>query len=308
MIALRRPSWSNDRHAVQWHESLKLHAYPVIGGMAVDKITTADLLEVLEPIWLAKAETAARVKQRIGTILDYAVAKQWRDDNPTVSISSALPRRTRVKAHHPAIPYTDVPDAVKAIRESTARVATRLALEFMILTAARAGEVRGATWDEIDFDSATWTIPAHRMKARRGHRVPLANRALEILSEARELPGSTLVFSRSRKPLTNMAFSMLLRRLNLPCVPHGFRSSFRDWTIAETGTPWAIGEAALAHALGNSLESAYARTDLFERRRALMDEWANFAAGRGKAGEVSGLPTLVPAPIPFIPEPVTPSP
>ena len=282
VIELRRPTWSSDRHAQQWTESLTNHTYPLIGSKPVDEITTADVLAVLTPIWTSKAATATRVKQRMGVIFDYAIASGWRTDNPAAAVASALPRRPRIKRHHPALPYDEVPAAMEHIRESTADPSTRLAFEFLALTAARAGEVRGATWAEIDIDGRVWEVPAERMKARRPHRVPLADRALEILSDARKLSdGDGLIFPNriSGKPLSNMAFTALLRRLRISAVPHGFRSSFKDWTIAETGTPWAVGEAALAHNLGNSIESAYARTDLFERRRELMQLWADFAAG-----------------------------
>ena len=277
VIALRRPTWSSDRHAEQWLESLTNHAFPTIGDKPVNEITTADVLLVLTPIWTALPETATRVRQRMGVIFDYATVSGWRADNPAAAVSKALPRRPRVKRHHPALPYADVPAAVKAIQGSTAKALTRLALEFMILTAARAGEVRGATWAEID--GHTWTIPADRMKMRREHRVPLSGRCMAILSEARAITGDGALIFANGKPLTNMAFSMLLRRLAIDCVPHGFRSSFRDWTISETSASWAIGEAALAHSLGNSLESAYARTDLFEQRQALMKQWADYMAG-----------------------------
>ena len=291
VIELRRPTWSSDRHAQQWTESLTNHAYPLIGSKPVDEITSADVLAVLTPIWTSKGPTATRVKQRMGVIFDYAIASGWRADNPASAVASALPRRSRIKRHHPALPYDEVPAAMEHIRESTADPSTRLAFEFMALTAARAGEVRGATWAEIDIDGSVWEVPAERMKARRGHRVPLATRALAILSEAREFSdGDGLIFPNCHtgKPLSNMAFTALLRRLKIEAVPHGFRSSFKDWTISETATPWAVGEAALAHNLGNSVESAYARTDLFERRRELMAQWAHFVAEPAQSGRSAG--------------------
>lgn len=279
VIGLRGPTWTSPRHARQWTESLTNHVYPLIGSKPVDEITSADVLAVLTPIWTSKAETSTRVKQRMGVIFDYAIASGWRADNPAAAVASALPRRARVKRHHPALPYGEVPAAMKQIRESTAEGSTRLAFEFMVLTAARAGEVRGATWTETDIDGAIWEVPAERMKARRGHRVPLSDRALAILSEARELSdGDGLIFPnpRSGEALSNMAFTALLKRIAIPCVPHGFRSSFKDWIISETATPWAVGEAALAHNLGNSVESAYARTDLFDKRCELMQQWADY--------------------------------
>ena len=280
VINLRRPTWSSDRHARQWTESLSNHAFPAIGEMEIDSITSGDVLTMLTPIWNDLPETASRVKQRAEVVFDYSVAKGLRPDNPVSAVAKALPRRPKLKQHHPALPYADVPAALSQVRQSTAGASTRLAFEFMVLTAARAGEVRGITWDEVF--RGTWTIPARRMKMRREHRVPLSGRALEILAEARALSGSEgVVFpsKRTGEPLSNMAFEMLLRRLGIEAVPHGFRSSFKDWTLAETSAPWAVSEAALAHNLGNSMESAYARTDLFERRRGLMQQWAEFVGG-----------------------------
>ena len=280
VIELRRPTWSSDRHVTQWTESLTKHAFPVIGHKRIDTVTTADVLAVLKPIWVEHPETSTRVKQRMGKVLDYAIAHGWRSDNPASGVLNAvLPRRTRVKAHHRALPYAEIVAAMKAVRESAADTATRLAFEFLVLTVARSGEVREADWVEVDLDNRTWTVPASRMKARREHRVPLSDGAIEVLTKARSLNGGVgPVFpsKRSGRPLSDMAFTALLRRLKIDAVPHGFRSTFKDWTIEQTATPWAVAEAALAHILGNSVEAAYARTDAFERRRVLMQEWANF--------------------------------
>ena len=281
VIQLRRPTWSSERHATQWRESLINHAFPVIGDLPIGSITSADLLRVLTPIWHEIPETATRVKQRVEVILDYAIASNMRQDNPVSAVAKALPRRPRLKRHHPAVNNGEVPAVLDRVRGSTADKSTRLAFEFMVLTAARAGEVRLMTWDEVRGD--TWTVPASRMKMRREHRVPLSDRALAILDEARSLrTEGNVVFPNRRtgRPLSDMAFTRLLERLEVPAVPHGFRSSFKDWTLAETSYPWAVSEAALAHNLGNSLESAYARTDLFERRRDLMQDWATFVGGQ----------------------------
>ena len=279
VIALRRPTWSSERHAKQWVESLTLHAYPVIGDKPMADIASADVLAMLAAIWNEKPETSTRVKQRTQIVFDYAVAAGLRADNPVTAVGKALPRRSRLKEHHKAVSYDGVPRAVVAIRQSTANMVTQLALEFIILTAARTGEVRGMTWDEIDLQGATWTVPASRMKMRRAHRVPLSGRALEILREAQELGSGALVFPGTKgQTLSNMAFTMLLRRLEIDAVTHGFRSSFKDWCLSETSSSWAVSEAALAHNLGNSMESAYARTDLFDRRRVVMDQWAAYIA------------------------------
>ena len=272
---------SSDRHAKQWTESLTKHAFPVIGRKRIDEITTADTLAVLMPIWTDKAETATRVRQRMESVFDFAIAKRWRADNPANgALQKALPRRPRVKAHHPALAFTDVPGAVAAIRESNARPATRLGFEFLILTAARAGEVVGATWAEINWDDSVWEVPASRMKARRAHRVPLSDRAVAILEEARErFGGDGLLFPSNRKqgPLSNEAFRVLLDRLSIPAVPHGFRSSTRDFLAECTSASWAIAEAVLAHS--GSVDRAslgYHRSDYLEQRRPLMQQWSNF--------------------------------
>ena len=284
VIALRRPTWSSDRHAKQWTESLTNHVYPHIGDLPIVEVTARDVLELMTPIWNAMPETSARVKQRMGVVFDWAVAAGLRVDNPATAVGKALPRRARLKEHHPALPHAEVAAALDAIRKSTTDEVTKLAFEFIVLTAARAGEVRGATWDEIDFENRVWSVPAERMKMRRPHRVPLSDRAVAVLQQARALStgvGIPLVFKnrRTNRPLSNMAFTMMLRRLELPCVTHGFRSTFKDWSIEVVGVDWAIGEAALAHRLGDTMESAYARTDLFARRVGLMQAWADYING-----------------------------
>ena len=280
VIALRAPTWSSARHARQWTESLTLHAFPVIGAKRVDTVSTGDLLDLIEPLWTAKAETGTRLKQRIKVILDYAVAREWRPDNPANgTLDSALTPRPRLKAHHPALPYGEVPAAVAAIRESNARPATRLGFEFLILTAARAGEVVGADWGEIDLDSRTWTVPASRMKARREHRVPLSDRAVELLEEARKrFGGDGLLFPSNRRQgaLSNESFRMTLNRLGIDAVPHGFRSSFRDWLGECTSASWAVAEACLAHAASERASLGYHRTDYLEQRRPIMQQWADY--------------------------------
>ena len=188
VIELHRPTWSNPKHAAQWQSTLQTYAFPFIGDKAVDAVTPADAMEVLSPVWTAKPETASRVRQRMETVMDWAVAQGYRLDNPAGrSLLKVLPKTQRLKEHHQALPYAEVPAAVEKVRESTAGRPTKLAFEFLVLTAARSGEVRGARWAEIDWGSATWEVPAARMKARRLHRVPLSSRALEILREALQL-------------------------------------------------------------------------------------------------------------------------
>ena len=284
VIELRRPTWSNAKHVAQWESTLATYAYPMIGHMAVDAITSADLMNVLTPIWTCKAETASRVRQRMETIMDWAVAQGYRQDNPAGhSLLRGLPKTQRLKEHHQALPYAQAPRAVIQVRESNASIWTKLAFEYLVLTAARSGEVRWADWAEVDWESATWEIPAARMKARRPHRIPLSRRTMEILGQALEMgDGQGLIFPgmRSGRPASEMVFTALLRRLGIPAVPHGFRTSFRNWVAECTPTPWAVAEAALAHNVGNSTEAAYMRSDLFDQRRALMDAWAGYINGK----------------------------
>ena len=283
VIELHRPTWSNPKHAGQWRSTLQTYAYPFVGGKAVDAITSADAMEVLTPIWTAKPETASRVRQRMETVMDWVVTQGYRLDNPAGrSLLKVLPKTQRLKEHHRALPYAEVPGAVARVKESTAAISTKLGIEFLVLTAGRSGEVRAAEWSEIDWELATWEIPAPRMKARRPHRVPLSLRTIEILRQALELDdGQGLIFpaTRSGKPASEMAFTALLRRLQIAAVPHGFRTSFRNWVAECTATPWAVAEAALAHNVGNSTEAAYMRSDLFDQRRALMDGWAAYVTG-----------------------------
>ena len=295
VIDMRRPTWSNAKHASQWTNTLATYAHPVIGGKAVDQVTTADVLAILTPIWTVKSETASRVHQRLETVFDWVVAQGWRLDNPAgKAVIRALPRVSRLKSHHRALPPADVPAAVKAVRDSNSDPATRLAFEFLVLTAARSNEVRQATWLEMDLANAVWAVPARHMKARREHWVPLSRRSLEILDQARELAREDegLVFpaNRSGKALSDMTFTVLLRRLDIPAVPHGFRSSFKNWCNSSPGADAKrlLAEAALAHNLGNQTEASYATDELVDPRRPLMEEWAEFLSPLDKHPE----PTL----------------
>ena len=289
VIELRRPTWSNARHAAQWENTLAAYAHPVIGNMPIDSITPADAMAVLTPIWTSKPETASRVRQRMETVMDWAITHEYRLDNPAGrSLLRVLPPVKRLKEHRQALPYAQVPEALALVRESTADISTKLAFEFLVLTASRSVEVRAAEWSEVDWEAASWEVPAARMKARRPHRVPLAGRALEILEEASRLgDGQGLVFpsARSGKAASPTTFLALLGRLGIAAVPHGFRSSFRDWVIEQTATPWAVAEAALAHNVGNSTEAAYMRSDLFEQRRGLMDAWGTFVTSQTNEGD-----------------------
>ena len=273
-------AWKNAKHNDQWINTLKTYAFPVFGDRKVDQVQTPDVLKALTPVWLAKPETARRVRQRIGTVLDWAKAAGFRSgDNPVGEISRALPRQPDRRGHHAALPYTEVSTFLRKLHEAEPTSAS-LAFEFLILTAARTGEVLEAKWSEIDLDQAAWTIPADRMKAGREHRVPLALRCIELLGQAKQLSaGSEFVFpGRSNdKPMSNMVLLMIVRRLEVDCTVHGFRSAFRDWASERTNFAREICEAALAHIVKDKTEAAYRRGDLFEKRRELMATWAAFA-------------------------------
>ena len=248
----------------------------------VDKIDAADVLKALSAIWTTKPETARRLRQRIKVVFDWAKASGYREgDNPVEGITRALPKVRQAPAHHAALPYGEVPVFIAALREADASASTKLAFEFLILTATRTSEVVGAQWDEIDLEAETWTIPATRIKANREHRIPLSPRCIEVLKNAKAIKddGPFVFPGRSaEKPLSNMAFLMLLRRLKRTDITaHGFRSAFRDWAAERTTFPRAVCEAALAHIVRDKAEAAYFRSDLFERRRALMTTWEEFA-------------------------------
>jgi integrase len=273
--------WKNAKHGDQWINTLKTYAYPAFGDRRVDQIDTPEILKALSPIWLTRPETARRVRQRIGAVLDWAKAAGFRTgDNPVEEIGKALPRQSDRKGHHAALPYMEVSDFVQKLHADGATI-TNLAFEFLILTAARTGEVLRAKWNEVDSEQASWTIPADRMKAGREHRVPLVPRCVEILREAKRLSAdSELIFpGRSgEKPMSNMAFLMTMRRMEIGYTVHGFRSAFRDWASERTNFAREICEAALAHIVKDKTEAAYRRGDLFDRRRELMVTWAAFVA------------------------------
>ena len=292
VFAMHRPTWT-DRHAGQWMATLRTYAFPGIGGKRVDRIAPADVMGVLLPVWNGKHQTAKRVRQRISTVMRWAIAQGYRVDNPAGdAIGAALPRPPRVQKHYKALPYGEVAGAIDAIQRSEARVTVQLGFEFLVLTACRSGEVRGARWEEVDLEGGVWTIPAERMKSRREHRVPLSARAREILAEAKaHAPRSEWVFPSARRlVLPSFEFAGLLKALGIAAVPHGFRSSFRDWTAERTDAPHAVMEAALAHAVRNRVEAAYARSDLFERRRVLMEQWAGYLAGERRQAQAGSQP------------------
>jgi integrase len=280
-IGANEDSWRNDKHRQQWRNTLSTYAYPVIGALPVADVSTSHVLQILEPIWKAKPETAGRVRGRLETILDAAKARGYRSgENPARwrgHIAQILPARSPLtRGHHKALPYSELPGFIASLRERKATAA--LALEFAILTATRTGEVLGAKWTEIDLENRTWTIPADRMKAGREHRVPLSPRAVEILETLKPLKRNWVFPSDKSAKLSSMAMSMLLRRMKVDVTVHGFRSSFRDWAAECTGYAHEVCEMALAHVIGNKAEAAYRRGDLFEKRRRLMSDWSAYCA------------------------------
>lgn len=274
-------SFRNEKHKAQWKTTLETYADP-LWKKPVDAINTDDILAVLKPIWTTKAETASRLRGRIEKVLDAAKAKGFRDgENPARwrgHLDHLLPRPSKLsRGHHAAMPYEKMAAFMAKLRERDATAA--LALEFCILTAARSGEVLGARWPEIDFERKIWTVPASRMKAGREHRVPLTVRATSILRRLEKLRSSELVFpgQSAGKPLSNMAMSMVLRRMEIDnATVHGFRSSFRDWAGNVSTFPRELAETALAHVIGDKAEQAYRRSDALEKRRRLMEAWAEY--------------------------------
>ena len=274
----RRPHWTNARQPGNWIRSLEAYAFPCFGNRPVSAIEPRDVIDALLRIWHTKRGTAVKVRSRIGVVLQWAVARGYRSDNAAGDvISGALSRDGRPKRHQPAVPHSEVARVLALVFQSRALSVTKLSFEFLVLTAARSGEVRGALWSEIDLDDRSWTVPAERMKARAGHRVPLSTRALRVLNKAAEFGVCQgLVFpSKKNRELSVATHSRLLRDLGVKAVPHGFRSSFRDW-CGETGVSRELTEACLSHTVGSAVEAAYARSDLFERRRAVMEDWARY--------------------------------
>ena len=283
---MSRARWRSEKNGQQWLTSLERHAYPVLGQKRIDDIDRADVLAVLTPIWTVKPEQARRVRRRIRTIFKWALAHGHISVNPAGEvIDGALVPQPAIKEHFRALPYQDVGTALETVEASGASLPAKLCLRFLVLTAARSGEARGATWTEMDQESRTWRIHGSRMKAGEEHRVPLSAQALEVLRRAGAFrDDSGLVFPspmKKGKPLSDKTLTKILRGVGLAnrTTVHGFRTSFKTWCMEQTDAPWAVGEAALAHTLGNSTEQAYARSDLFERRRALMQQWADYLIG-----------------------------
>lgn len=280
-IAGKSSEWRNPKHRQQWENTLVTYVYPKIGSLPVSDIALPHILSCLEPIWNSKTETAVRIRGRIESILNYAAVRQYRSgENPARwrgHLDSILPSPNKVQKteHHGAMPINDLPDFMTMLSNKEGN--SIRGLEFLVLTAARSGEVRGAEWNEFDFNNKVWTIPAERMKAGIEHRVPLSTHAMAILKRIDKLQGTNLVFPAPRGgKLSDMAFTQIMRRMTLTCVPHGFRSTFRDWCGEKTQFPRELAEQALAHVLSNKVEAAYRRGDALEKRREMMQNWADY--------------------------------
>jgi integrase len=289
-IEAHRAGWRNEKHAWQWDNSLGKFAYPTLGALPVSAVDTGLVLKAIEPIWTTKTETASRVRGRIEAILDWATVRGYRQgDNPARwkgHLDHLLPARSKVARveHHAALPYPEIGRFIAELRQQGGTAAR--AMEFLILTAARTGEVIGARWREIDLAERLWTVPANRMKAGREHRVPLSSAALALLGQSGE-PDAHVFPGVKGRPLSNMAMLMTLRRMGYAeLTAHGFRSTFRDWCAERTNFPAEVAEMALAHVVGDKVEAAYRRGDLFHKRRQLADAWAKFCATPASTAEV----------------------
>jgi integrase len=277
-----KAAWKNGKHQAQWLTTLKTYAFPALGKKLVSEIEGPAIRDVLAPIWLAKPETARRVRQRIGAVLDWSYAKGFRaTEAPMRSLSKGLPRQPKKDGHFEAMPYPELPAFILKLRERTTM--GRLALEALILTAARSGEIRLARWNELDLDAGLWSLPAERMKMGRAHIVPLSVEAIDVFRRAKALriPATDLVFygQNVKRPMSDMTLLKILRDSNLDVTVHGFRSAFRDWVAERTDYPGEVAEAALAHAIPNKVEAAYRRTNFLEKRRALMRDWGAYCLG-----------------------------
>jgi len=286
-IEAHKASWKNGKHAEQWRGSLRNYASPVFGSSPVQAIDLGLVMKALEPIWRTKSETASRVRGRIEAVLDWATVRGYRKgENPARwrgHLDKLLPARSKIQKveHHPALPYHEIAEFTAVLRGQEG-IGAR-ALEFLILTAARTGEIIGARWDEVDFEEKIWVVPAARMKAGREHRVPLTGTALAILKQMNGIREGDFVFPGGKKtrPLSNMAMLAVLKRMGRgDLTAHGFRSTFRDWAAERTNFPREVVEMALAHTIESKVEAAYRRGDLFQKRRQLMEAWACFGCMR----------------------------
>lgn len=282
-MAAHEAGWRNAKHRQQWTNSLATFAYPVIGQLLVSHVEQPHVMLILDPIWRTKTETAKRLRGRIERVLDWATGRKLRSgDNPARwkgLLQTQLPAPGKVVRvqHHAAVPVSEIGTFMKRLREAEGMGAH--ALEFLILTAARSGEVRGATWDELDLEAKVWTVPAERMKAGKEHRAALSPAAVKLLCSLPRMAATELVFPATRGgQLSDMTLTAVMRRMGTNAVPHGFRSTFRDWAAEKTNYPRDAAEMALAHTIGDKVEAAYRRGDLFEKRKLMMADWAAFCA------------------------------
>jgi len=287
-MAAHEASWKNPKHRAQWTATLETYAYPVVADLSVAEVELTHVLKILEPIWTTKTETANRVRGRVEMILDWAAARDLRTGpNPArwrghLDKLLAKPSKVAKVTHHKALSINDVSRFMDRLRKAEG-IGAR-ALEFAILTAARTGEVRGAAWSEVDLSAALWVIGADRMKAGREHRVPLSRATIELLKRVPRMAGTDLIFpAATGGQISNMTISAVLRRMGLDVVPHGFRSTFRDWVAERTAYPNEMAEMALAHVVGNKVEAAYRRGDMVSKRLAMMEDWAGFCGGASQA-------------------------
>ncbi len=286
---ISKPGWRKGGvHVKHWISSLERHAFPVIGNRSIDTIQSGDVLSVLQPIWFEIPETARRVKQRIRQVMAWAKgANFYTGENPVTAAEGSLPRHvTGQVQHYAAMPYDALPGFMVDLAKRDGIAA--MALRFLILTSARSGEIRGARWSEIDLENGIWTVPGARMKAKKDHRVPLTTEALAALEITRGLdPDLVFPGQRRGKPMSDMTLAAVLKRMGRGDVTvHGFRSTFRDWAAERTNVPREIAELSLAHEVGNAVERAYRRSDLFDKRRDLMERWARFCLSAGSKGDV----------------------
>ncbi len=297
-IEAKSVEWRNGKHAQQWTNTLTTYAFPVLGSLRVSDIERAHVIQVLEPLWFGdknaakekdrkpKIETGTRVRQRIEAVLDWATVREYRSgENPARwdgYLDKIFPARNKVQKvqHHAALPIAEMPDFMTRLRQRSG-IGAR-ALEFAILTAARSGEARGATWSEIKLEERMWVIPAERMKTKKEHRVPLSDAAMKLLESLPRMEGTDLVFPspRGNKALSENTLTKVLEDMDVPVTAHGFRSTFSDWRAEHTEFPREVGEMALSHTIENKVEAAYRRLDLFEKRRALMGVWAVYCDGK----------------------------
>ena len=281
VIELRGGDWSQS-HKRQWKAMMENHAIPDLGGLRLDKIESGDVLRILAPLRDVSPRMAREVAARIETVMGWGVGLKYRADNPATAATALLPKKKKEVEHFDALHYREVPAAIDAIRAAESRaLASRLAVEFVILTAARAAEVRGARWREVDMDAGTWTIPKERMKGRREHIVALSDAAIAVLRRAEAIRKSDIVFpGRSGAAIAEKAAGRVLETAGIKATPHGFRTSFRTWAAERSNAPGAVAEMALAHQVGNTVERSYQRSSLLDRRRDLMNAWAAFCTAR----------------------------